>query len=166
MRWWLQDHHPPYLLVPFLKPPPLSKTYELQVDVLEELAGKSGFTLNFKEALIGGAALDAKDDPFPDESLKACVRVVCLGQRIEGENGTVDKRKSRCTCPSHYLFRHTHSCQGGDSVLLACIGGYKWDSNPREKRPETGLLKVCMYIMHGVRLFSLPFYVRGGRSNL
>ena len=27
-------------------------------------------------------------------------------------------------------------------MLLACIGGYKWDGNPREKRPETGLLKV------------------------
>jgi hypothetical protein len=42
-----------------------------QVGVLEELASKSGFKLNFKESLIGGAALDAKDDPFPDESLKA-----------------------------------------------------------------------------------------------
>jgi len=30
----------------------------------------------------------------------------------------------------------------GDSVLLACIGGYKWDGNPRELRPETGLLKM------------------------
>lgn len=33
-------------------------------------------------------------------------------------------------------------CQASDSVLLACIGGYKWDSNPRELRPETGLLKM------------------------
>lgn len=37
------------------------------------MAAKGGFKLNFKEALIGGAALDAKDDPFPDESLKAYV---------------------------------------------------------------------------------------------
>jgi 3-isopropylmalate dehydrogenase len=29
-----------------------------------------------------------------------------------------------------------------DSVLLACIGGYKWDNNPRELRPESGLLKM------------------------
>ena len=47
------------------------QTFIFQVGVLEELAAKSGFKLNFKEALIGGAALDAKDDPFPDESLKA-----------------------------------------------------------------------------------------------
>jgi 3-isopropylmalate dehydrogenase len=34
------------------------------------------------------------------------------------------------------------ACKSSDSVLLACIGGYKWDSNPRELRPETGLLKM------------------------
>jgi 3-isopropylmalate dehydrogenase len=33
-------------------------------------------------------------------------------------------------------------CSTSDSVLLACIGGYKWDNNPRELRPETGLLKM------------------------
>ena len=31
-------------------------------------------------------------------------------------------------------------CRQSDSVLLAAIGGYKWDNLPREKRPETGLL--------------------------
>jgi len=60
--------------------------------------------LNLKEALIGGCAIDAKNDPFPDETLE--------------------------------------QCRGSDSVLLACIGGYKWDKNPRELRPETGLLKM------------------------
>jgi 3-isopropylmalate dehydrogenase len=60
--------------------------------------------LNLKEALIGGAAIDAMNDPFPDESLQQCL--------------------------------------ASDSVLLACIGGYKWDTNPRELRPESGLLKM------------------------
>jgi len=32
------------------------------------------------------------------------------------------------------------ACSQSDAVLLAAIGGYKWDSLPREKRPETGLL--------------------------
>ena len=32
--------------------------------------------------------------------------------------------------------------QASDSVLLACIGGYKWDNVPRNMRPETGLLKM------------------------
>jgi 3-isopropylmalate dehydrogenase len=62
------------------------------------------FTINYKNALIGGAALDACNDPFPDDSLA--------------------------------------TCKSGDSVLLSCIGGYKWDNFPREKRPETGLLKM------------------------
>lgn len=68
------------------------------------LCQKSGFEMNLKEALIGGCAIDAKNDPFPQESLDQCL--------------------------------------ASDSVLLACIGGYKWDKNPRELRPETGLLKM------------------------
>ncbi|MCG9889703.1 MAG: 3-isopropylmalate dehydrogenase [Thermosynechococcaceae cyanobacterium MS004] len=32
------------------------------------------------------------------------------------------------------------TCRKSDAVLLAAIGGYKWDSLPRELRPETGLL--------------------------
>ncbi|HEY9908077.1 MAG TPA: 3-isopropylmalate dehydrogenase [Thermosynechococcaceae cyanobacterium] len=31
-------------------------------------------------------------------------------------------------------------CKNSDSVLLAAIGGYKWDNLPRHLRPETGLL--------------------------
>lgn len=33
-------------------------------------------------------------------------------------------------------------CRHSDSVLLAAIGGYKWDNLPREQRPETGLLGI------------------------
>ena len=31
-------------------------------------------------------------------------------------------------------------CRQSDAVLLASIGGYKWDNLPRAQRPETGLL--------------------------
>mmetsp|Transcript_23209 Transcript_23209/g.55976 ORF Transcript_23209/g.55976 Transcript_23209/m.55976 type:complete len:407 (-) Transcript_23209:43-1263(-) len=72
--------------------------------VLAALQKRCGFELKLTEALIGGAAIDAANDPFPDASLE--------------------------------------QCRSGDSVLLSCIGGYKWDSNPRELRPETGLLKM------------------------
>lgn len=72
--------------------------------VLAALCDRCGFKLNMKDALIGGAAIDAANDPFPEATLK--------------------------------------QCQESDSVLLACIGGYKWDNNPRELRPETGLLKM------------------------
>ncbi len=32
------------------------------------------------------------------------------------------------------------TCRHSHGVLLAAIGGYKWDNLPREQRPETGLL--------------------------
>jgi 3-isopropylmalate dehydrogenase len=32
------------------------------------------------------------------------------------------------------------TCRQSDAVLLAAIGGYQWDSLPRQQRPETGLL--------------------------
>ena len=32
--------------------------------------------------------------------------------------------------------------RNSDAVLLAAIGGYKWDNLPREQRPETGLLAI------------------------
>jgi 3-isopropylmalate dehydrogenase len=34
------------------------------------------------------------------------------------------------------------ACKTSDSILLAAIGGYKWDSLPRHQRPETGLLAL------------------------
>ena len=34
------------------------------------------------------------------------------------------------------------TCKGSDAVLLAAIGGYKWDNLPRHQRPETGLLAL------------------------
>jgi 3-isopropylmalate dehydrogenase len=33
-------------------------------------------------------------------------------------------------------------CRQSDAVLLAAIGGYKWDNLPRQQRPETGLLAL------------------------
>jgi len=77
---------------------------EATKSVIGSLCKRCGFEMNMKEALIGGAAIDEKNDPFPDESLE--------------------------------------QCRNSDSVLLACIGGYKWDKNPRELRPESGLLKM------------------------
>ncbi|KAG5192560.1 3-isopropylmalate dehydrogenase [Tribonema minus] len=62
------------------------------------------FKMEFKEALIGGAAIDATGSPFPDATFE--------------------------------------QIKASDSVLLSAIGGPKWDGNPREQRPETGLLAM------------------------
>jgi 3-isopropylmalate dehydrogenase len=42
------------------------------VDVLKAIAGQFDFTLEFKEALIGGAAIDATGEPLPPETLEVC----------------------------------------------------------------------------------------------
>jgi len=42
------------------------------------------------------------------------------------------------------------ACQESDAVLLAAIGGYKWDTLPRHQRPETGLLGLRA----GLKLFA------------
>jgi 3-isopropylmalate dehydrogenase len=74
------------------------------VPCLDAIGKKNGFKFTFREADIGGIAIDRHNDPFPDSTLEAC--------------------------------------KTADSVLLASIGGYKWDNNPRNLRPETGLLKM------------------------
>ncbi len=42
------------------------------------------------------------------------------------------------------------ACRASDAVLLAAIGGYKWDNLPRNQRPETGLLGLRA----GLQLFA------------
>ena len=74
------------------------------VNVLNTVASLSGFELSFTPGLIGGAAIDAVQNPYPPATHDLCTK--------------------------------------SDSILLACIGGYKWDSNARDMRPETGLLAM------------------------
>ena len=74
------------------------------VKVLDAVSVKEGFEITYKEALLGGAAIDVTGDPIPQETIEIA-----------------------------------KSC---DAVLFGAIGGPKWDNLPREKRPETGLLKL------------------------
>ena len=57
-----------------------------------------------EEALLGGCAVDAAGDPYPEATQKLA--------------------------------------QAADAVLLGAVGGPKWDTNPRELRPERGLLGI------------------------
>jgi 3-isopropylmalate dehydrogenase len=79
-----------------------SEIMAVAVEVLKAIGQQFDLNFEFKEALIGGAAIDAVGNPLPEETLTAC--------------------------------KESHG------VLLAAIGGYKWDTLPREMRPETGLL--------------------------
>lgn len=73
-------------------------------NMLEEAGKKTGDTFEMEEHLIGGAAIEEHDDPYPAVTEEACKR--------------------------------------SDSVLLAAIGGYKWDSRPAGSKPENGLLNL------------------------
>jgi 3-isopropylmalate dehydrogenase len=74
------------------------------VRVLKTVGDQFDLKFDFQEALIGGAAIEAKGEPLPADTLE--------------------------------------TCKTSDSVLLAAIGGYKWDTLPRHLRPETGLLAL------------------------
>lgn len=63
-----------------------------------------GLALDWEEAPIGGAAVEASGEPYPAATRAAARRV--------------------------------------DAVLLAAVGGPRWDNLPRAQRPETGLLQL------------------------
>ncbi len=74
------------------------------VKVLDAVSVKEGFEITYKEALLGGAAIDVTGDPIPEETIEIA--------------------------------------KNSDAVLFGAIGGPQWDNLPRDKRPETGLLKL------------------------
>jgi 3-isopropylmalate dehydrogenase len=73
------------------------------VKVLDAVASYCGFSFNYEELLMGGAAYDITGDPLPQETISGSLN--------------------------------------SDAVLFGAIGGEKWDTLPREKRPESGLLR-------------------------
>ncbi|ACO03648.1 MAG TPA: 3-isopropylmalate dehydrogenase [Persephonella sp.] len=77
---------------------------EAAIEVLNAVSKKYDLQFEYKEGLIGGAAIDATGDPLPDETLKIA--------------------------------------KESDAVLLAAVGGEKWDNLPTDKRPEKGLLRI------------------------
>ncbi|MCV6608414.1 MAG: 3-isopropylmalate dehydrogenase [Campylobacterales bacterium] len=74
------------------------------IKVLDVVSHKCGFTLDYKDYLMGGAAIDITGEPLPKETVTGVL--------------------------------------ASDALLFGAIGGEKWDSLPRDKRPETGLLKI------------------------
>ncbi len=67
-----------------------------------------GLKMEMEEALLGGCAVDATGDPYPEATKKLA--------------------------------------QAADAVLLGAVGGPKWDNNPREQRPERGLLGIRKHL--------------------
>lgn len=74
------------------------------IKVLDAVASVEGFELDYREFLMGGAAIDVFDNPLPQDTISGAL--------------------------------------SSDAVLFGAIGGPKWDNLPKEKKPETGLLKL------------------------
>jgi len=62
------------------------------------------FKFEMEEGLLGGCAVDATDNPYPEATQKLA--------------------------------------RAADAILLGAVGGPQWDTLPREKRPERGLLGI------------------------
>lgn len=71
--------------------------------VMEVFRGE-GMKMEFEKGLLGGCAVDATGDPYPEATRKLA--------------------------------------RAADAVLLAAVGGPKWDVLPRSQRPERGLLGI------------------------
>ncbi len=74
------------------------------VRLLEVLGRDHGLDIILESALLGGCAVDATGDPYPEATRKLA--------------------------------------RDADAVLLGAVGGPKYDSLPREQRPEKGLLGI------------------------
>lgn len=72
------------------------------IKVLDAVSNSCGFSLEYKEYLMGGIAIDETGVPLPENTVEGVLN--------------------------------------SDACLFGAIGGEKWDTLPRELRPETGLL--------------------------
>lgn len=92
-----------------------------------------------KIAVIAG---DGIGPEVVGEAIKVMKRTEELfGYRFEFEHGlfggiAIDERGT--PLPEDTL----EMCRRADAVLLGAVGGPKWDNNPKELRPETGLLGI------------------------
>ena len=92
-----------------------------------------------KIAVIAG---DGIGPEVVEEAIKVLRKVEQLyGHRFEFEHGlfggiAIDEKGT--PLPEETLAM----CREADAVLLGAVGGPKWDYNPKETRPETGLLGI------------------------
>jgi 3-isopropylmalate dehydrogenase len=92
-----------------------------------------------KIAVIAGDGIGPEVVAEAEKVLKRTEEL--FGYRFETEHGlfggiAIDERGT--PLPQDTL----EMCQKSDAVLLGAVGGPKWDNNPKELRPETGLLGI------------------------
>jgi 3-isopropylmalate dehydrogenase len=92
-----------------------------------------------KIAVIAGDGIGPEVVAEAEKVLKRTEEL--FGYRFETEHGlfggiAIDQKGT--PLPEDTL----EMCKNADAVLLGAVGGPKWDNNPKELRPETGLLGI------------------------
>ena len=101
----------------------------------------------YKIALLPGDGIGPEITNVSLKVLKRIAEIYDFGITFEeGLIGGSAIDKTGCPLPSSTL----DICKESDATLLAAIGSPKYDSLPREKRPETGLLEL----RKGLKLFA------------
>lgn len=94
-------------------------------------------TSTFRITLLPGDGIGPEIMAVTVEVLKAIGQQMDLAFEFQGAligGAAIDETGS--PLPDETL----KACKDSDAILLAAIGGYKWDNLPRHQRPETGLL--------------------------
>ena len=104
-------------------------------------------TTTFRVTLLPGDGIGPEIMAVTVDVLKAIGQKMELGFEFqEGLIGGAAIDETGSPLPEETL----KTCKDSDAVLLAAIGGQKWDTLPRQQRPETGLLGLRA----GLQLFA------------
>ena len=103
---------------------------DVAVRILKAAGKQEGETFEVREALIGGAAIDATGQPLPAETLQAC----------RDSDAVLLAAIGGCGPARALLLVQTRSRKPAAQAAQACR--YKWDTLAPELRPERGLLQL------------------------
>ncbi|ABM72004.1 3-isopropylmalate dehydrogenase [Prochlorococcus marinus str. MIT 9515] len=93
----------------------------------------------YKVVLLSGDGIGPEISEISSEILKKLSHKYSFDIEIKEEYfGGIAYEKYKDPAPKATL----DQCKSSDAVLLACVGDLKYDSLPRELRPESGLLKL------------------------
>lgn len=98
-----------------------------------------GLTETKKIAIIAGDGIGPEVVAEAEKVLKRTEEL--FGYKFETEHGLfggIAIDETGTPLPEETL----EMCRNADAVLLGAVGGPKWDNNPKETRPETGLLGI------------------------
>ena len=85
---------------------------EATVKVMDAAAKKFGFTLEYDHQLLGGCAIDAYNDPYPEVTEKSAkaADAVLLGAVLNGTTWILPSVRKKVCCASVKIWACTATC--------------------------------------------------------